>query len=171
MLGKWFGRVAENIRDREKQATDAEKKQSLTMLLTEGQFAYSRKNYDHAIDCIERAHKLAPGNYDILLNLIDLYHMGGDKYKAQETELRAQLEAVYNKQAQTALAAKDIPKAAQAFEMELKLSPRNGRIHNDLAVAYYHLHNYSKAVFHCDAALALGEKVHDKLVKALEPHR
>jgi spermidine synthase len=64
-----------------------------------------------------------------------------------------------------------IDEAVDRFSAAVEIEPDYVKAHQNLAVAYVEKMDYSKAIAHCDAAVALGAKVQPRLLELLAPFR
>lgn len=64
-----------------------------------------------------------------------------------------------------------IAEAIEANKEAVKIDPNFPIAHNNLAVAYFELKDYKKALEHCDKAAESGYDVPKELLDELEPHR
>jgi len=163
--------------------SDSESQQSLSpqqstalKLLAEGRFETNNGSFTKAVDCFKKALLLDPELCDAFLGLADVYAKQGKEDEALDQFQRAltmepNLPEAHYQMGRIYLKRKQVSKALAAFEKELAITPRHGRVHNDLAVAHFHQRNFEKAIYHCDRAVALGEVVHEKFLKALAPYR
>lgn len=144
--------------------------------VAQGRFEANAGSLARAIDCYLNAVDLEPQAADALNGLADIYlKQGRDddalEYFRKAVEAEPTLQEAHYQMGQIHIRRKNIAEAAKSFERELKVTPRNGRVHNDLAVAYFHLKEYQKAIQHCDQAKALGEPINPKFMAALNAHR
>lgn len=142
----------------------------------QGRFEAQSGAISRAIDCYLNAAELEPDAADALSGLADLYLKQGKDdealtYFQKAVEAEPTLQEAHYQMGQIHIRRRNISEAAHCFERELKVTPRSGRVHNDLAVAYFHLKDYQKAIQHADQAKALGEPVNPKFLAALNAHR
>ncbi|MFA5356363.1 MAG: tetratricopeptide repeat protein [Candidatus Omnitrophota bacterium] len=133
-------------------------------------------NYEEALSSCRRSIAIAPGNSRVYYNLGQIYEDIGDKEEAIKAYSKAADVDPANLAARNNLAAiyadrADIDRAIGIWREIITVDPRFSTAHFNLAVFYYRNGEYDLAVEHCDKVTALGNKVDDKFLELLKPHR
>ena len=136
----------------------------------------SKGRIDEALSQFKEALKMRPEDEEAHLNLGEAYlakgkveEAIGELEKALKVNPRSIATGVYIGEAY--LKQGRLDQAISVWKRVLEMNPKEGKVHHNLAVAYYAKKEFRLALKHLDEASALGFKVHPQLTEWLRPYR